>query len=90
MNKYKKRREKEKRKQTIPSIMSDPFDLSQLQQPLNLPFPAVTRQAAGMIKDVQTDVLCVEFSDKILITISQKGRLAHWVRIFYNHFLVIR
>lgn len=60
--------------------MSDSFDLSQLQQPLNLPFPAPTRQAAGMVKGVHTDILSIEFSDKILITISQKGRLAHWVR----------
>lgn len=59
--------------------MSDPFDLSTLQQPLNVPFPAATRQVAGTVNGVQTGVLSIEFADKILITISQRGRLAHWV-----------
>lgn len=62
------------------STTSDPFDLSQLQQPLNLPFPATTKQAAGIVDGVQTEVVYIEFADKILITISQRGRLAHWVR----------
>lgn len=61
------------------TVMSDPFDLSQLQQPLNLPFPASTKQAAGNVNGVQTEVVYIEFADKILVTISQKGRLAHWV-----------
>ncbi|OJJ81903.1 uncharacterized protein ASPGLDRAFT_131760 [Aspergillus glaucus CBS 516.65] len=61
--------------------MSDPFDLSQLQQPLNLPFPATTKQAAGNINGVQTEVVYIEFADKILVTISQKGRLAHWLHV---------
>lgn len=59
--------------------MSDPFDLSQLQAPLNAPFPAATKQVAGVVNGIKTDVLTVEFADKILLTISQSGRLAHWV-----------
>ncbi|EFW19100.1 conserved hypothetical protein [Coccidioides posadasii str. Silveira] len=47
----------------------------------NLPFPAQTRQAAGVIGGVQTDVMAVSFSDKILVTISQNGRLAHWLHV---------
>jgi len=62
------------------TAMSDPFDLSQLQQPLHLPFPATTKQAAGKVNGVQTEVVYIEFADKILVTISQRGRLAHWVR----------
>lgn len=43
------------------------------------PFPAKTKQAAGLVNDVQTDLTSMYFSDKILITISQGGRLAQWV-----------
>lgn len=67
------------------TAMSDPFDLSQLQQPLNLPFPATTKQAAGNVNGIQTEVVYIEFADKILVTISQKGRLAHWVRALSCH-----
>lgn len=44
----------------------------------NLPFPAATRQAEGMVGDILTTVMSVSFADKILVTISQKGRLAQW------------
>lgn len=52
-----------------------------LQQSLNLdlPFPARTKQAAGLVDGVKTDVMVMNFSDKIMVTISQQGRLAHWV-----------
>ena len=45
----------------------------------NLPFPAGTRQVAGMVDGVKTDIMVMTFSDKIMVTISQEGRLAHWV-----------
>ncbi|BCR88974.1 uncharacterized protein ACHE_50172S [Aspergillus chevalieri] len=68
------------------TAMSDPFDLSQLQQPLHLPFPATTKQAAGKVNGVQTEVVYIEFADKILVTISQRGRLAHWLHVpLENH-----
>lgn len=44
-----------------------------------LPFPAPSKQAAGDINGVKTDVTCISFSDKIMITITQHGRLAQWV-----------
>lgn len=52
-----------------------------LQQSLNLdlPFPAATKQTAGLVDGVKTDVMVMNFSDKIMVTISQQGRLAHWV-----------
>lgn len=53
-------------------------DISRLS--LDLPFPAATKRVSGDIKGIQTDVTTVKFSDKIMITISQKGRLGHWVR----------
>jgi proteasome assembly chaperone 3 len=33
-----------------------------------------------LVNGVQTDVMTMSFSDKIMVTISQAGRLAHWVR----------
>lgn len=60
--------------------MGEIADLNQLDESLNVPFPASTKQVAGKVKGIQTDVMYVGFSDKILITISQRGRLAHWVR----------
>lgn len=50
-----------------------------LDTSLKLPFPAATKQVAGMVNGVKTDVMVMSFSDKIVITISQEGRLAHWV-----------
>lgn len=53
-------------------------DISRLS--LDLPFPAATKRVSGDIKGIQTDIMTVKFSDKIMITISQQGRLGHWVR----------
>lgn len=50
-----------------------------LQESLNLPFPAASKQVAGIVEGVQTDVMIMNFSDKIMLTISQEGRLSHWV-----------
>jgi proteasome assembly chaperone 3 len=43
------------------------------------PFPAPAKQASGLVNGVQTEVSSVYFADKILITISQAGRLSQWV-----------
>lgn len=43
------------------------------------PFPAPSRHAKGQVNGVQTEVSCTNFADKILVTISQDGRLAQWV-----------
>lgn len=45
------------------------------------PFPAPSRQAKGQVNGIPTEVSCTNFADKILITISQDGRLAQWVSI---------
>lgn len=50
----------------------------------NLPFPAATRQVAGLVDGVKTDVMVMSFSDKIMVTISQQGRLAHWVGLIIS------
>lgn len=61
--------------------MAEPLNLNSFHEVLNLPFPAATKQAAGVVNGVLTDVMVVNFSDKILVAISQRGRLAHWVRM---------
>ncbi|PBP22781.1 hypothetical protein BUE80_DR006354 [Diplocarpon rosae] len=44
-------------------------------------FPAATKQAAGLVNGRETTILSVYFSDKILITISQEGRLSQWIQV---------
>jgi proteasome assembly chaperone 3 len=43
-------------------------------------YPAKTRNASGVVGGTATEVSCTKFSDKILVTISQQGRLSQWVR----------
>lgn len=43
------------------------------------PFPVKSKQAAGLVNGTETDVSCLNFADKILITVSQGGRLSQWV-----------
>lgn len=42
-------------------------------------FPARSREANGLVNGVATEVTATNFADKILITISQEGRLSQWV-----------
>ncbi len=48
---------------------------------VTIPFPAPTKQIAGEVNGVKTDVMHMSFADKILITVTQNGRLSQWVRI---------
>jgi hypothetical protein len=50
-------------------------------------FPAATKQAVGLVNGTHTDVTSVYFADKILITISQGGRLSQWVIAFWISYL---
>jgi proteasome assembly chaperone 3 len=43
------------------------------------PFPARSREVSGIINNVPTVITLTSFSDKILLTISQEGRLSQWV-----------
>ncbi|OAL55511.1 hypothetical protein IQ07DRAFT_639186 [Pyrenochaeta sp. DS3sAY3a] len=45
------------------------------------PYPARTRTASSTIKGLETIATAVNFADKILVTITQNGRLAHWVHV---------
>ncbi len=49
---------------------------------MNLPYPAQTKQAAGHVDGIPTDVMVITFSDKIMVTVIQAGRLAQWVPSF--------
>lgn len=44
------------------------------------PFPARRRETSGIVNGTATDIARVDFGDRILVTISQGGRLSHWVR----------
>jgi hypothetical protein len=46
---------------------------------VTMPFPAPTRQLAGEINGVKTDIMHMSFADKVMITITQNGRLSQWV-----------
>ncbi|KAJ5882503.1 uncharacterized protein N7529_001175 [Penicillium soppii] len=61
--------------------MASAFDTNNLQDSIQVPFPAATKQAAGLVNGIQTDVMVMNFSDKIMVTISQAGRLAHWLHV---------
>jgi hypothetical protein len=43
-------------------------------------FPAPSKHATGLVNGVETEVSSTSFSDKIMVTISQDGRLPQWVR----------
>ena len=43
------------------------------------PFPAPSLSAMGKVGGVDTDASAILFSDRILLTLSQDGRLSHWV-----------
>ncbi|PSN70751.1 hypothetical protein BS50DRAFT_570256 [Corynespora cassiicola Philippines] len=45
------------------------------------PFPAKTLSTTERIKGKETSATTMYFADKIMITISQDGRLAHWVHV---------
>lgn len=50
----------------------------------SLPYPAQTRQVAGEVNGVKTDITSISFSDKIMVTITQQGRLAQWVYLLLH------
>ncbi|MCJ1312024.1 hypothetical protein MMC25_005698 [Agyrium rufum] len=44
-------------------------------------YPAAFNQVSGTVHDVATDVSITQFSDKILVTVTQDGCLAHWLQV---------
>ncbi|CAJ2508241.1 Uu.00g094270.m01.CDS01 [Anthostomella pinea] len=45
------------------------------------PFPAQSKRATGPIDGVATEASSLFFSDKILVTLSQEGRLSQWIQV---------
>jgi proteasome assembly chaperone 3 len=62
----------------IPHIMAVQ---PEAQNPILTPFPARSRSKTAPILDIPTTANSLLFSDKILITLSQHGRLAHWIHV---------
>ena len=63
--------------------------------PIPTPFPARSKTKTTSILDVPIAATGFHFSDKILITLSQNGRLGHWVYsgspdVFWIPILTIR
>ncbi|MCJ1439727.1 MAG: hypothetical protein MMC23_000208 [Stictis urceolatum] len=61
-------------------------DLSQLEN-LNVPapsYPCKTKQASATVAGVPTDVVINGFSDKIMVMVSQAGRLGMWLQVPLN------
>ena len=45
------------------------------------PFPAKSKTSTGIANNTPTTVSTLTFTDKLLLTISQAGRLTHWVHV---------
>ena len=43
------------------------------------PYPAKTRTATGTVNGIPTEAEVTYFKDKIMVLVSQSGRLAQWV-----------
>jgi hypothetical protein len=66
---------------SIPTLSADIQNMDIGAEIEHSRFPAATKQSAGLVGGTQTDVSSVYFADKIIITISQGGRLSQWVYI---------
>ncbi|KAF2128813.1 hypothetical protein P153DRAFT_386016 [Dothidotthia symphoricarpi CBS 119687] len=44
-------------------------------------YPARTRTASSIISGIETIATTVNFTDKLLVTVTQQGKLAHWVHV---------
>jgi len=70
---------------SIPALPAGLRDLSVESGVEPTRFPATSKQAAGLVNGTPTNVASVYFADKILITISQGGRLSQWVYSGWNY-----
>jgi len=59
--------------------LSQDYGMDDVLSETNLPYPAQTKQVAGEINGIVTNVTSISFSDRIMVTITQAGRLAQWV-----------
>ncbi|EPE02284.1 hypothetical protein F503_08596 [Ophiostoma piceae UAMH 11346] len=45
------------------------------------PYPAKTRTATGTVSGIPTEAEVTYFKDKIMVLVSQSGRLAQWIQV---------
>ena len=45
------------------------------------PYPARTKSATVTIENAETVLTSISLADKLLLTISQSGRLSHWIHV---------
>jgi len=64
---------------SVPIISSGLNGLGIGEEIEHTPFPAATKLVTGLVNGTETQVSSVYFTDKILITITQGGRLSQWV-----------
>ncbi|KAJ9657332.1 hypothetical protein H2198_004343 [Neophaeococcomyces mojaviensis] len=48
---------------------------------VTIPYPAKTVQASADVNGTPTTATSISFSDKIMITITQNGRLGQWIQV---------
>lgn len=56
---------------------------------VSAPFPVRTQNASGEVAGVHTEVTAMYFADKIVLTLAQNGKLAHWVQHNVAHRMLI-
>jgi len=64
--------------------ISEQISAIQLSKYEHTPFPAASKHASALVNSIHTEASSTYFSDKILITISQAGRLSQWVPMSNN------
>ncbi|KAL1839999.1 hypothetical protein VTK73DRAFT_3863 [Phialemonium thermophilum] len=45
------------------------------------PFPAPSKTATGTVNGLPTEATSMRFSDTVLVTLSQEGRLTQWIQV---------
>lgn len=60
-----------------------PSDSYQPSSSIPSEYPVTSKQAEGVVHGIPTEVRTTYFSDKIMVTVSQEGRLAQWVKLSF-------
>ncbi|THV55159.1 hypothetical protein BGAL_0013g00440 [Botrytis galanthina] len=63
------------------TTLTTPPNFPPISEILPSPFPARSQTASAKVNGIDTNVTCLYFADKILITITQGGRLGQWIQI---------
>ncbi|TGO37247.1 hypothetical protein BHYA_0102g00330 [Botrytis hyacinthi] len=63
------------------TALTAPSNFPPISEILPSPFPARSKTASAKVNGIDTNVTCMYFADKILVTITQGGRLGQWIQI---------